>query len=319
MAYISIIVPVYRAEATLRRCVDSVLKQDCSDFELLLINDGSPDLSLAICREYEASDSRVRVLDKQNGGVSSARNLGIDNAIGEYIFLLDSDDELAENALSEYVRLSEDGAFDLVAGTLSVVTDGIETSVIGYTDDRDYGKDIFEDILLYPQKFGYAGGKMLKRATVSDLRFDISMTSQEDTSFLLDFYRRAERLRFSSFKGYIYYYQPSKRDPVLTALFGNRIKALRYAYEVTVPTGNAVNAVKERILSDVFLLFSYSSDISAMLAELKSIEGLESCLDTYRSKGEREKIRKLFLKNKSSSIRRHFALRKKLRSLLKRG
>lgn len=79
---ISIIVPVYNAEQTLRRCVDSILAQTFTDFELLLVDDGSTDGSGAICDEYAGIDGRVRVFHKPNGGVSSARNLGLDNAIG---------------------------------------------------------------------------------------------------------------------------------------------------------------------------------------------------------------------------------------------
>ena len=89
---ISVIVPVYKAEKYLHRCVDSILAQSYTDFELLLIDDGSPDNSGAICDEYAIKDSRVRVFHKENGGVSSARNLGIDKADGEWIVFIDSDD-----------------------------------------------------------------------------------------------------------------------------------------------------------------------------------------------------------------------------------
>lgn len=89
---ISVIVPVYNTEKYLRRCVDSILAQTFTDFELLLIDDGSTDASGAICDEYASADARVRVFHKPNGGVSSARNLGLDNARGEWIAFADSDD-----------------------------------------------------------------------------------------------------------------------------------------------------------------------------------------------------------------------------------
>ena len=88
----SIIVPVYKAEDTIRECIDSVLKQQYTDFELILVDDGSPDNSGGICDEYAANDSRIRVIHKENGGVSSARNIGIDTALGKYIIFRDSDD-----------------------------------------------------------------------------------------------------------------------------------------------------------------------------------------------------------------------------------
>lgn len=99
MSKISIIVPVYNAENYLHRCIDSILAQTYTDFELLLINDGSKDNSGAICDEYVAKDSRVRVFHKENSGVSATRNLGLKEAQGEYIIFLDSDDWLAQNTI----------------------------------------------------------------------------------------------------------------------------------------------------------------------------------------------------------------------------
>ena len=98
MPRISVIIPVYNAEKYLHRCIDSILAQSFTDFELLLIDDGSKDNSGTICDEYAAKDSRVRVFHKENGGVSSARNLGLDNAQGEWITFVDSDDYLIDQS-----------------------------------------------------------------------------------------------------------------------------------------------------------------------------------------------------------------------------
>ena len=94
---VSVIVPVYNVEKYLRQCLDSILAQTFTDFELLLIDDGSPDTSGAICDEYASRDPRVRVFHKENGGVSSARNLGIDESKGELICFVDSDDWVEAN------------------------------------------------------------------------------------------------------------------------------------------------------------------------------------------------------------------------------
>ena len=104
---ISIIVPVYNAEKYLNECVDSILNQDFTDFELLLVNDGSKDNSGHLCDKYAHKDNRVRVFHKENGGVSSARNLGLDNAIGEYIVFIDSDDYVDVNYLSILMSVGE--------------------------------------------------------------------------------------------------------------------------------------------------------------------------------------------------------------------
>ena len=92
MPKISVIVPVYNTEKYLHRCIDSVLAQTFTDWELLLIDDGSKDTSGSICDKYAAKDKRIRVFHKENGGVSSARNLGRDYAQGEWVTFVDSDD-----------------------------------------------------------------------------------------------------------------------------------------------------------------------------------------------------------------------------------
>jgi glycosyltransferase involved in cell wall biosynthesis len=98
--FFSIIIPVYNAEKYLHRCVDSVLNQSFTDFELLLINDGSVDSSFDICNEYQTKDPRIKVIHKNNEGIGLTRNVGINNAIGEYFILLDNDDMLSENSLT---------------------------------------------------------------------------------------------------------------------------------------------------------------------------------------------------------------------------
>ncbi len=111
---ISVIVPVYNAEKYLDYGVKSLLNQVYENFELILINDGSKDNSLEICRKYERQDKRVRVFDKQNGGVSSARNAGLDNCKGDYIIFVDSDDSVSPNYLSNLLSVAQLDDYDIV-------------------------------------------------------------------------------------------------------------------------------------------------------------------------------------------------------------
>lgn len=108
---VSIIVPVYRVEQYLKRCMDSVLNQTYKNIEIILVNDGSPDNCPALCDEYAKIDSRVRVIHKENGGLSSARNVALDSVKGDYIFFVDSDDWLALDTLevlNEYLEKDYD-------------------------------------------------------------------------------------------------------------------------------------------------------------------------------------------------------------------
>jgi len=116
---ISVIVPVYKAEKYLHRCVDSILAQTFTDIEVILVDDGSPDRSGAICNEYAARDSRVRAFHQANGGVSAARRLGVNKSKrGGYITFVDSDDALPPQALATLYAATE-GGLDLVSGNNS--------------------------------------------------------------------------------------------------------------------------------------------------------------------------------------------------------
>lgn len=116
MPMVSIIVPIYNVERYLRDCIDSALAQTYRDYELLLVDDGSPDNSGIICDEYAGKDSRIRVIHKKNGGLSDARNAGLDAAQGKYVYFLDGDDSVAPDLLETVVPLMETG-YDLVTFT----------------------------------------------------------------------------------------------------------------------------------------------------------------------------------------------------------
>ena len=170
---VSVIVPVYKAEKWLHRCVDSILAQTMEDFELLLIDDGSPDRSGEICDEYAAKDSRVRVFHKENGGVSSARNLGLDNAQGEWISFVDADDILPERALSDFLEFASCDV-DIVCGrSLSFVEDVLEkislTEINSFKiSAKDYSKRIFTGL-----EGGDLWGRLYRKSVLLSNVFDL--------------------------------------------------------------------------------------------------------------------------------------------------
>ncbi len=116
MPKISIIVPVYNVEKYLPQCLDSIINQTFKDFECICINDGSPDNSLAILKEYASKDSRIRIINQENKGLSISRNIGIKNSKGKYISFLDSDDWIAENCLEVLYSAVEKLQYDIVIG-----------------------------------------------------------------------------------------------------------------------------------------------------------------------------------------------------------
>ena len=120
---ISIIIPVYNAAKFLHKCINSILAQTFQDFEILLINDGSTDESGAICDRYTLTDNRIRVFHKENGGVSSARNIGLRNACGEWIYFVDSDDTIYNDCLETLISQTSDDV-DCVTGGYTCVYNG---------------------------------------------------------------------------------------------------------------------------------------------------------------------------------------------------
>ena len=112
--FLSVIIPIYKVEDYLERCVKSVLNQDFKDIEVILVDDGSPDRCPQICDEFAKTDERIKVLHKPNGGLSDARNVGMDVATGEYLMFADSDDFLFQNACEVLVNKIEKENADYV-------------------------------------------------------------------------------------------------------------------------------------------------------------------------------------------------------------
>lgn len=137
---ISIIVPVYNSEKYLRSCVDSILTQSYQNIELILVDDGSTDSSPRICDEYQRNDSRVVVVHKQNGGISSARNKGIAIAKGEYLTFVDNDDYLPPMAIEAYVNCINETQAKVVQGDVlfQLISEPLLKEKIIFDDKKDY-------------------------------------------------------------------------------------------------------------------------------------------------------------------------------------
>ena len=140
MPAVSVVIPVYNVEDFLRECVDSVRNQTMEDFEIILVDDGATDSSGAICDEYAGKDTRIRVIHQPNGGLSAARNTGLDAARGEYVYFLDSDDYIAPHALEALTQLAGQEQADVVFFDASVFFTDCEPDpkVYRYERSREY-------------------------------------------------------------------------------------------------------------------------------------------------------------------------------------
>lgn len=195
MAEVSVIVPVYNAEKTLSRSVESVLAQTELDWELWLVNDGSSDGSLALCREYEAADPRIHVIDKPNGGVGSARNAGLDAAAGEYVAFLDSDDAYEPNFLKTLLTLAKRESAPVVCGSVREVypeKNSEEKADILKAGVFRTPKDILQSFFLDdPDWLFVCWNKLFRRELIGDTRFS-ALAIGEDALFCTELLVRCD-------------------------------------------------------------------------------------------------------------------------------
>lgn len=201
---ISIIVPVYNAERTIRKCIDSILCQSFTDFEILLVDDGSKDGSLSICNEYSSKDQRIRVFHKENGGASSARNLGLEEMRGEWVTFCDSDDFVGADWLDSFFRYAVPDV-DLVVQGHKLVRRDIECKQISEKDITIEAKTGC-DILARNNQFGYTQLKLFRSSVIHTfkLHFDKRFWLKEDELFVLSYLPHVNKIAFSSKCEYYY-------------------------------------------------------------------------------------------------------------------
>lgn len=204
MPKVSIIVPIYKAEKYLNRCIDSILAQTFTDWELLLIDDGSPDRSGEICDEYAQKDSRIRVFHKKNGGVSSARNLGLDNVQGEYVTFVDSDDWIDMDNMAICIPL-------MIANVLDVLQYSFKR-----VDDKKkvlYVKEVNSKVLdlqhyISNDSFYCVWGAYIRTSIISEnkIRFDENLKLAEDQIFMMTVMSNSNRFQAINSVYYNYYF-----------------------------------------------------------------------------------------------------------------
>ena len=205
-AELSIVVPVYNTEQFLRECLDSLKKQSFENIEIVCVNDGSSDSSLAILQEYAQSDDRFIILSQPNKGVSSARNLGIDKASGNYLMFVDSDDYIALNACEEILKIAKRDNSDIVVfgGRGLPQNPWLDWSLNprNVTYYNQPFKALFREAGSYPLMCN----KLYKRELLveNNLHFEQSLTLGEDHAFQFMIFPHAKNVSFTSLNAYFY-------------------------------------------------------------------------------------------------------------------
>lgn len=182
MDLISVIVPIYNVEAYLRRCIDSILCQTYKNIEIVLIDDGSTDNSPSICEDYKKIDKRVKTIHKENGGLSSARNRGIDEAHGQYLCFIDSDDVISQDYVSYLYSLCKDYKCDIAAGEFVTFSDNVVFSTPCGNDVRILnGRQATKELLgINYVSATIACNKLYRREVFSSLRFPEGLINEDE-------------------------------------------------------------------------------------------------------------------------------------------
>lgn len=273
MAEISIIVPVYQVEKYIRQCIDSILAQTFTDFELILVDDGSKDNSGKICDEYAERDKRIRVFHKENGGLSDARNIGLDNASGNYFMFVDSDDYISPD-MTEclYKKIHKENADIAVCNYRYVFENGEKDFSTENKAEVLSGKEIFYN-RKNERNYGFwtvAWNKLYKAEAFKNLRFRFGKY-HEDEFWANDIYR--PDIRVVTVSESLYYYR-QREDSIM----GN--KNIRKCFDI-------IEAFEERI--NIYLKEEeYSAQAYKVL--IYSLEYLNESQKLIKSKQEKEEF-----------------------------
>lgn len=264
---VTFILPVYNAENTLKRCLDSILKQTYCDYEVIIVDDGSIDNSGKICDSYSLNDNRFRVVHKENAGVASARQLGVSLATGEYVIHIDSDDWIESNMLSDMMNEISDADI--------LVSDYYYNTKHGQTYVRQVDCTTSEELLekiIKGEVFGSLWHKLIRRNLYQNIKFNTDLTFCEDQLLLFKILTTYQCQVINLHKAYYHYEcnegsitQRTDRD-----YFDNKIKYEDYALQVLSP-------LSFRYIRDIFVLDrlkSYSGPIQSKIYSNSEIKAL---------------------------------------------
>lgn len=294
--FFSVIVPVYKVENYLSNCIESVLNQSFSDYELILVDDGSPDLCPEICDQYKEKDSRIKVIHKQNGGLASARRAGIQIAEGEYVFNLDSDDSIENDTLECAYNIIQKTNCEMVSfsyrwvkdgETLKLTDDGIEEGLYTKTDIE---KHIYPRLLMDKNMNHisyYLAGKAVKREFLTPHQLNVSekISLGEDLCCVIPCYLHAQSVYISKKAAYLY----SVRYDSLSKAFNTKQIHLveDVICEISIDKLKQLNDFEEQICRySCFMCFA----ILASAAEGNYVQSINELKQTIVNSSHSEKI-----------------------------
>lgn len=298
---ISVIVPVYNVEEFLPVCVESVLRQSYKNLELILVDDGSADSSGELCDVYAGKDERIRVVHKKNGGLSSARNAGLDICRGQYIFFLDSDDHIHENALEKLYGVMTGNGCDLVLCDFCSYDRGLGRPEQGGGVRFLSGKELLDQFFgFWHTHITVAWNKLYRRELIADTRFPEGLLHEDEAVVFSLIYKSAKI-------GWI------------------REKLYRYRRRESSITGNAFSLKRLDILKayEIRIAF-YKEKGEAGLLSREELYYLSAILDNYGKvkrelpgeKSTAEDLKKLYRKKYKSADKHSWSIARRFSCFL---
>ena len=287
---VSVIVPVYKVERYLPRCIESILRQTYTNFELILVDDGTPDRSGIICDRYAEKDSRIKVIHKENGGVSSARNDGIDVAQGEWITFVDSDDWVSDNYLKTLLGHFNE-KHDLMVGTLEwrstrIQKNGITECCISVDDCNSYEK---LSVMFFGIEFAGPCMKLFSKRIINknNLRFERDFKIAEDAVFVMNYLKHCKSICVKN--EVVYYYNRLNEFSVTKQYkyFEERTKwylqYIKKCLEVLHTFGADKMCINNIITNKALLLYKFDAiSIINTFSEFESKEKIEEIAHYYK-------------------------------------
>lgn len=333
---ISIIMPVYNKEKYLYKSIKSILNQTYENFELIIVNDGSTDNSSSICHKFEQEDSRIKIIDIENNGVSNARNIGIKNANGQYIQFIDADDYIDKYILEDLVNLSEKYNTDIIITEIKKVdlkSNKSKEILLPFSGLKsiDDMMDNFAQVQKETGIYGCVSNKFIRKSIIDEygLKFDKRLWLAEDLDFYLELYKYVTNVYFCN-KAYYYYVQEAenssttsdkKHDYLQQAeIIIKEKEMLDYKNALNKNNLEVVNSIITNfIMSYIHQQFNYKyhqfiKDLDSIINDDKFMESIDyNCSNKFTNK-----VMKLLLKDKKTSIYILFFTRTVLRDIYRK-
>ncbi len=315
---ISIIIPVYKVEKYLSKCLDSIINQTYKNLEIILIDDGSPDECPKICDDYAKKDDRIKVLHLKNGGVSNARNKGLEVASGDFVTFVDSDDHICETMYEKLLSKQQETDADLVFARFKYedeITGEIinvnETSMKDFCETRDIvyfynhttnNTKVGDNIVINNNVMCNIWRCLFKKTAISNVRFTKGITFMEDVVFLSDILKNKDK-KLAFVDEYLYYYLIRS-----TSAVRNRAK------NVVENSKNYLAAMHKILKGSDFekylpaleyfcygecVLAKYTQNINLDLKEVKSWASKKNFIENKKiTYGKKQKIKYFLIRNK---------------------